>query len=460
MQIWKPILASCTGSHLPTLSVIWSLLLFRRVRPSRPASAAPVRSPHSLTHSGWIWRLLGIPPDFRVGFQLIVPPTAIGSVPSLSGHAIAYRWRQLPRVHRHRASSPQGSSSIGYCLFSYHHRGRPARSTQCMVQLPEVHPRTVRPTERSPRAQNPDAKSRDTRDNAVRLCHAEPARVPPRHAAPSPPQVLDSLHRLTNTIAPTTRFPIWTRLSRREVRALKRLYAGGGSCLRNLWRAWRIRDCQVRDVRRNLNNGGGHGLCGGPGKRVDGMFLGRSQSFRHQRRPVDDCSPGRGGMAQNGRTRGGIFFMAKWIVAEKTKAGLRHAVVRSPLLTSHKWREHVSYGRLVCRLMPWCFFSGVIRLFSFASFFYPILCFRWSCGPSFNRPSIWRCADSHNTCFFFSSFFLSLFPSIFFCTISAFTLHGEYTSYVLSFRMVFFLPCDHGLDFWHHHHQLITWELK
>ena len=34
----------------------------------------------------------------------------IGSVPSLSGHAIAYRWRSLPRAHRHRASKPQGSS--------------------------------------------------------------------------------------------------------------------------------------------------------------------------------------------------------------------------------------------------------------------------------------------------------------------------------------------------------------
>ena len=37
-------------------------------------------------------------------------PYAIGSVPSLSGHAIAYRWRSLPRVRRHRASKPQGSS--------------------------------------------------------------------------------------------------------------------------------------------------------------------------------------------------------------------------------------------------------------------------------------------------------------------------------------------------------------
>ena len=38
------------------------------------------------------------------------PPYAIGSVPSLSSHAIAYRWRSLPRVRRHRASKPQGSS--------------------------------------------------------------------------------------------------------------------------------------------------------------------------------------------------------------------------------------------------------------------------------------------------------------------------------------------------------------
>ena len=38
------------------------------------------------------------------------PPYAIGSVPNLSGHAIAYRWRSLPSVRRHRASKPQGSS--------------------------------------------------------------------------------------------------------------------------------------------------------------------------------------------------------------------------------------------------------------------------------------------------------------------------------------------------------------
>ena len=37
-------------------------------------------------------------------------PYAIGSVPSLSGHAIAYRWRSLPRVRQHKASKSQDSS--------------------------------------------------------------------------------------------------------------------------------------------------------------------------------------------------------------------------------------------------------------------------------------------------------------------------------------------------------------
>ena len=64
---------------------------------------------------------------------------------------------------------------------------------------------------------------------------------------------------------------------------------------------------ETAEVRNFRRNGGRRGLCGGPGKRVDGVFPGRSNSFRHQRRPVDDCSPGRGEMAQNGRTRGGTF---------------------------------------------------------------------------------------------------------------------------------------------------------
>ena len=171
-------------------------------------------------------------------------------------------------------------------------------------KLPEVHPRTIRPTERSPRAQKADAKNRGTRDNAVRLRHVEPARVSLRHAAPSSPQVLDSLHRLAKarSIAPTTRFSIWTCLSRREVRASRRF--GGGSCSRICGAHGGYETAEVRDVRRT---GGGRRLCWGPGKRVDGMFPGQSQSFRYQRRPVYDCCPERGGMAQNGETRAGIF---------------------------------------------------------------------------------------------------------------------------------------------------------
>ena len=52
---------------------------------------------------------------------------------------------------------------------------------------------------------------------------------------------------------------------------------------------------------------GGDGLRGGTGKKVDGVLPGRPQRFRYQRRLVDDCSPGQGGMAQDGGTTGGTF---------------------------------------------------------------------------------------------------------------------------------------------------------
>ena len=48
-----------------------------------------------------------------------IPSTATGSVPSLSGHAIAYRWPSLPRVRWHRPSCPQGSSSNGCYLLRF-----------------------------------------------------------------------------------------------------------------------------------------------------------------------------------------------------------------------------------------------------------------------------------------------------------------------------------------------------
>ena len=69
-------------------------------------------------------------------------------------------------------------------------------------------------------------------------------------------------------------------------------------------------------------------------------------------------------------------------------------------------------------------------------------------GPSFNRPSICRRADSH-TCFFlfvpFVSLEMSLFPSIF-CTIAVFSLYGEY-AVRSSLPNDVFLHYDHGLDY-------------
>ena len=95
----------------------------------------PPFAPENLvfTRQVWLYRLVlacsfsiqtlnlvlthGIPPEFRGGVHIFLPaPHTIGSVPSLSGHAIAYRLRSLRRVRWHRASSPQGSSGDGCCL--------------------------------------------------------------------------------------------------------------------------------------------------------------------------------------------------------------------------------------------------------------------------------------------------------------------------------------------------------
>ena len=74
---------------------------------SRPVPRQPVHR-HTQAESGvYFLRDSSRVPRRR---PFMKPPYAIVSVPSLSGHAIAYRWRSLPRVRRHRASKPQGSS--------------------------------------------------------------------------------------------------------------------------------------------------------------------------------------------------------------------------------------------------------------------------------------------------------------------------------------------------------------
>ena len=76
---------------------------FDRPVPRQPALL------HSQAESGAYLRDSSRVPRRRP-FIYLKRPYAIGSVASLSGHAIAYRWRSLPRVRRHRASKPQGGS--------------------------------------------------------------------------------------------------------------------------------------------------------------------------------------------------------------------------------------------------------------------------------------------------------------------------------------------------------------
>ena len=164
---------------------------------------------------------------------------------------------------------------------------------------------------------------------------------------------------------------------------------------------------------------------GGAGKRVDGKSIRRSQSFRYQRRPVDDYSSGQGRTAQDGGTSGGSFH-TKLIVTEKARAGLRHTVVclnvtgrikeriaqskrtcagSLVIVVSHKWREHASSGYFLFAdtMLP---FFGV----TFFSFF-RLSCFHRTPAPSFSRSSICMRSDIHtqlvNDClcfFFFFSF--------------------------------------------------------
>ena len=71
---------------------------------SRPVQRQPAHL-HTQAKSGAYLRNPSRVPRRR---PFMKPPYAIGPVPSLSGRAIAYRWRSLPRVRRHRASKSQG----------------------------------------------------------------------------------------------------------------------------------------------------------------------------------------------------------------------------------------------------------------------------------------------------------------------------------------------------------------
>ena len=80
-----------------------------RDRFDHPVQHQPAHAPHP----GCIWCLLSRGPS--------IASTAIWSIPSSSGHAIAYRWRCPPGVRRHRASNLQGNLRNGCCLIRQPH---------------------------------------------------------------------------------------------------------------------------------------------------------------------------------------------------------------------------------------------------------------------------------------------------------------------------------------------------
>ena len=108
-RVGLPILlvVSGTGKMIIPLSPCVPENLVSRDGFSRPVPRQPAHL-HTQNESGAYLRDFSRVPRRR---PFMKPPYALGPVPSLSGHAIAYRWRSLPRVRR-RASKSQGKQNI------------------------------------------------------------------------------------------------------------------------------------------------------------------------------------------------------------------------------------------------------------------------------------------------------------------------------------------------------------
>ena len=133
-------------------------------------------------------------------------------------------------------------------------------------------------------------------------------------------------------------------------------------------------------------------------------------------------------------------------------------LVRSPLLTSHKWRELVSCGHLVCRCHG--VFSLALRWFCFASFFSFFLFFLFFRPYAFVEAAALRSIVLRYagvpiaTCVSFFYFFLFLFIwrcrffRVFFFVPFPLSLCMESTSYVLPSGWCFFYLVTTGWIFY------------
>ena len=238
----------------------------------------------------------------------------------------------------------------------------------------------------------------------------------------------------------------------------------------------------MRDVRRIDR---GRGLRGGPGKRADRVFLGRPQSFRHQCRPVEDCSPGREEMAQDGGTRGGTFHGemdrcraiqgcttacssmperdGKDQGEENPKQAGSHAIVNYPQVARTCILRAFSL-QMPCRLSPvlhiflFCFvfvFLLSLKPWSFVQSFFVL---RYACVPTATR----GCLTAVCVFFVFVAYFFCFFGDVAFseCSISVplpFSSCMESTWNVSPFGMLFFylvttgwifciIVCEHSIN--------------
>ena len=177
----------------------------------------------------------------------------------------------------------------------------------------------------------------------------------------------------------------------------------------------------------------GRGPRGGAGQNSGwGASWTTSQSFRHQGREVDDCSPGRGEMAQDGGITDGTFHgemdrcrqIRGWTTAcssmcdrdEKDQGeGSPNKRARDGLFASV-----VSSVRLIGRchaVFPWyyvCFVMFRFHVFGFTG--------SAALRSVVLRSSICMRLDSYSSC----SFFEDVAFSEYFCTITVFSLHEEY----------------------------------
>ena len=153
--------------------------------------------------------------------------------------------------------------------------------------------------------------------------------MPLRHAAPSPQHVLDSLHvgllakaksrrppdfLSGHTLVKTVSESIETTLRRRRI-----LFAGFVA---------RMEDTRLSKCVMFGEIMGGAGCVGDQEKEWMGCFLENLRAFGiNADQWTTAAQDDEGEWRRSANDQGAEHFMSKWIVAEKTKAGLRHAVV-------------------------------------------------------------------------------------------------------------------------------------